>query len=96
MRSPLLHRDGRSPGADLGGGGAVVRVRPARSIVSLVAVRCASWNASRNVRWDALRLLHPARPGTEAFHHCPGRKPLFLAVKRPARPYKSAIETRFT
>jgi hypothetical protein len=26
----------------------------------------------------------------------PGRKPPFLAVKRPARPYKSTIETRFT
>ena len=28
-------------------------------------------------------------------HHCPGHKPPFLAVKRPARPYKSAIENRF-
>jgi hypothetical protein len=27
---------------------------------------------------------------------CPNRKPPFLAVKRPARPYKSAIESRFT
>jgi hypothetical protein len=27
---------------------------------------------------------------------CPGRKPPFLTVKRPARPYKSAIENRFT
>jgi hypothetical protein len=26
---------------------------------------------------------------------CPGRKPPFLAVKRPARPYKSAIQKRF-
>jgi hypothetical protein len=31
-----------------------------------------------------------------ALVHCPGRKPPFLAVKRPARPYKSAIETQFT
>jgi hypothetical protein len=30
------------------------------------------------------------------FRHCPGRKPPFLVVKRPARPYKSAIENRFT
>ena len=29
-------------------------------------------------------------------HHCPGRKSPFLAVKRHARPYKSAIQTRFT
>jgi hypothetical protein len=28
--------------------------------------------------------------------HCPGRNPPFLAVKRPARPYKSPIQTRFT
>jgi hypothetical protein len=28
--------------------------------------------------------------------HCPGRKPAFLAVKRPARPYKSPIQNRFT
>jgi hypothetical protein len=28
--------------------------------------------------------------------HCPGRTPPFLAVKRPACPYKSAIENRFT
>jgi hypothetical protein len=27
---------------------------------------------------------------------CPGRKPPCLAVKRPARPHKSAIENRFT
>jgi hypothetical protein len=27
---------------------------------------------------------------------CPGRKPAFLVFKRPARPYKSAIENRFT
>ncbi len=31
------------------------------------------------------------------FVHCPGRKPPFLAVKRPARPaYKPAIERRCT
>jgi hypothetical protein len=35
--------------------------------------------------------------GGRALHlDCPGRKPQFLAVKRPARPYKSAIENRFT
>ena len=28
--------------------------------------------------------------------HCPGRKPPFLAVKHPARPYKRTIENRFT
>ena len=27
---------------------------------------------------------------------CPGRKPPFLAVKRPVRPYKNAIQNRFT
>jgi hypothetical protein len=27
---------------------------------------------------------------------CPGREPPFLAVKRPARPYKSAIQNLFT
>jgi hypothetical protein len=27
--------------------------------------------------------------------HCPGRRPPFSAVKRPARPYKSAIQNRF-
>ena len=27
--------------------------------------------------------------------HCPGRKTSFFAVKRPARPYKSAVENRF-
>jgi hypothetical protein len=27
---------------------------------------------------------------------CPGRKPPFLAVKRPVRPDKSAIKPRFT
>jgi hypothetical protein len=27
---------------------------------------------------------------------CPGRKPPFLAVKHPARPYKRAVQTRFT
>ena len=28
--------------------------------------------------------------------HCPDRKTPFFAVKRPAGPYKSAIENRFT
>ena len=28
--------------------------------------------------------------------HCPGRKPPLLAVKGPACPYKSPIQTRFT
>ena len=28
--------------------------------------------------------------------HCPARRPPFWAVKRPARPYKSAIQTRVT
>ena len=32
----------------------------------------------------------------EAHHHCPGRKPAFLVFKRPARPYKSPIQNRFT
>jgi hypothetical protein len=27
---------------------------------------------------------------------CPGRKPPFLVFKRPARPYKNAIQNRFT
>ena len=27
---------------------------------------------------------------------CPGQKPPFLAVKRPARPYKTTIQNRFT
>ena len=27
--------------------------------------------------------------------HCPGQKPPKRAVKRPARPYKSAIQNRF-
>jgi hypothetical protein len=31
-----------------------------------------------------------------AVGNCPGRKPPFFAVKRPARPYKTAIENRFT
>jgi hypothetical protein len=26
---------------------------------------------------------------------CPGRKPPFMAVKRPARPYKSPTQNRF-
>jgi hypothetical protein len=28
--------------------------------------------------------------------HCPGRKPPFWAAKRPARPYKTAIQNQFT
>jgi hypothetical protein len=27
---------------------------------------------------------------------CPGREPPFLAVQRPARPFKSPIQNRFT
>jgi hypothetical protein len=32
----------------------------------------------------------------EAAGHCPGRKPPFWAIKHPARPYKGAIQNRFT
>ena len=38
-------------------------------------------------------LLEVGLPGLA--RHCPGRNPPFLAVKRPARPYKSPIQTRF-
>jgi hypothetical protein len=34
--------------------------------------------------------------GRGAFSTCPGRKPPFLAVKRPPRPYKIAIQKPFT
>jgi hypothetical protein len=30
--------------------------------------------------------------GVLGVEHCPGRKPPFLAVKRPVRPYKSTIQ----
>jgi hypothetical protein len=36
-----------------------------------------------------------AQEGREAAH-CPGREPLFLAVKRLAHPSKTAIQNRFT
>jgi hypothetical protein len=54
------------------------------------------------------RLHHRAPPdaaeGDEGQHgdagaedrHCPGREPPLFAVKRPARPYETAIEKRFT
>ena len=34
--------------------------------------------------------------GTRLPASCPGRKPPFLAVKHPPRPYKRAIQHRFT
>jgi hypothetical protein len=46
-------------------------------------------------RDDHDRVLVTGRAGDEELH-CMGRKPPFWAVKRTARPYKSAIETRFT
>ena len=50
----------------------------------------ANVGAKRLVR-EGLRSLD--EPGLLV--RCPGRKPPFFAVKRPARPYKSAIEKRF-
>jgi hypothetical protein len=38
--------------------------------------------------WSREALLRPAA--------CPGQKPSLWAVKRPVRPYKSAIQNRFT
>ena len=40
----------------------------------------------------------PTRAGgvADGEAHCPGRKPPFLAVKRPASPCRSAKENRFT
>ena len=32
---------------------------------------------------------------SHSFAHCPGRRPPFWVVKRPARPHRSAIENRF-
>jgi hypothetical protein len=36
------------------------------------------------------------RESAPMFGYCPGWKMSFLVVKRPARPYKSAIQNRFT
>ena len=41
---------------------------------------------------DHVGLLHAG----EVVVRCVGRKPPFLAIKHPARPYKSAIQNRFT
>jgi hypothetical protein len=52
----------------------------------------------RELGGPPLRVLQPeqARASLLRLAHCPGRKPPFLAAKRPARPYKSAIQNRFT
>ena len=48
-------------------------------------------------RWPAApSRARPARARRCYSCRCPGQKSPFLAVKRPARPYKSAIENRFT
>ena len=47
---------------------------------------------ARRLRLDAdNELAHGLEP-----RHCPGRKPPYLAFKRPARPYKSPIQNLFT
>jgi hypothetical protein len=48
--------------------------------------------------WGAffVPILLAAVDQREAGEDCPGRKPPFVDVKRPARSYKSAIESRFT
>jgi hypothetical protein len=48
-----------------------------------------------------VRALQAVEVGTEGDAradrgHCPGQKPAFLVFKRPARPYKSPIQNRFT
>ena len=40
--------------------------------------------------------LHQGRHDGREDEDCPRRKPPFSAVKRPARPYRSAIQYRFT
>ena len=42
------------------------------------------------------QLVHQQLPLAVLLEDCAGRKPSFLAAKRPVRPYKSAIENRFT
>jgi hypothetical protein len=37
-----------------------------------------------------------AEQGADVVRDCPGRKPPFSAAKRPARPYKNAIQNRIT
>ena len=56
-------------------------------------------SAERRVRRAAAsgaRGSERSGPHIEPFGYCPGREPPFLAVKRPARPYKSAVANRFT
>jgi hypothetical protein len=48
------------------------------------------------VRWRSCLQHWRSQPLESSEIHCPGRNPPFLAVKRPARPHKSAIQTRVT
>jgi hypothetical protein len=66
---------------------------------------CKVWSATR-LKWPIVTRAHVPRhtapaPQPQSFTArssppCPGQKPPFLPVKRPARPYKSPIQNRFT
>jgi hypothetical protein len=47
-------------------------------------------------RADAAARRTAADDDLAAAGHCPGRKPPFSVLKRPARPYKSRVQNRFT
>jgi hypothetical protein len=74
----------------------------AGGLAGLLAAHVLGAVAARAFGADLARDGLPARRGgvlvvgRQRRQDCPGRKPPFLAVKRPARPYKSAIEKRFT
>ena len=58
----------------------------------------SDWCVTRRSTCAVERVLpqHPALVLHGRFAHCPGRKPPFWAGKRPARPYKSGVQNRFT
>ena len=52
--------------------------------------------ARRVVRIGEVICQREERRPPRGDRYCPGRKPPFLAVKCPVRPYKNAIENRLT
>jgi hypothetical protein len=71
-----------APPIDVSKGASIQPTKDVIITITLTAVEAAPAEAERQAERDK--------------DACPGRKPSCWAVKRSARPYKSAIQTRFT
>ena len=93
----LLHAGAREMNRDLGFGRiGASEIEAPNVLANLVYCGCAVGQSDNATKPHRDRDLRFAGQALTRHHPCPGQKPPIWAVKRPARPCKSATQTRFT